>query len=585
MNASPLPLINEDAKSPEDDNTIKVLIVDDSSIDRSILENIITDNGYDVCTAANGREAFKIFDEYQPDIIFIDLYLPDISGYEITKQIKQLSRDKYVPVIFVTETLDDESLEQCLDSGGDDFIVKPIKESLLKAKIASFLRIKKMHDETLLEKEAILNYSNGQARDMHDANKIIRNIIEPLFYNPGNIKYSLEAQYIISGDMLSSAVAPSGKHIVMVGDNTGHGLPAAIGSLIIYEVFYTMVKKGFDIETIIEELNQKLFRLLPPDRFFAASLIEFDREYKMIRVWNAGMPDIIVTHQDGSIMKKVASLHMPLGIKNLHKDDIQPVKIIINSNNRIYAYSDGITEMFNEQGNQFGEERLYAALDATNADDRFENVMDKVSIFRNGFKKTDDVLFVEINCDKSAVNIDEKIEVNQDELNPMNWSLNLNLQADALRHTNPVPVILQSISGLQGLQNHREKLFLILSEMYSNAVEHSILGLKSSIKEEDNGFIKYYELRQSGLEQIGDANLAININHHIEDKKGVISIVMEDSGDGFDYTHIQDKLTSNDEKSGRGITLLANLCRKCDYSNSGKSLKVEYEWECSSTNI
>jgi two-component system, HptB-dependent secretion and biofilm response regulator len=581
MCALPLP-IKANIKAPEVDDIIKALIVDDSNIDRLILQKLLQNNGYDVCAVSSGHKAQEIFDKYHPDIVFMDLNLPGTNGYEVTKELKHLSKGKYVPVIFVTAETDDKALEQCLESGGDDFIVKPIKESLLKAKIGSFLRIKKMHDDTLLEKEAILKYSNSQAKDMHDANKIIHNIREPLFYNPGNIKYSLEAQYIISGDMLCSAVSPSGKHIVMVGDNTGHGLPAAIGSLIIYEVFYTMVRKGFEIEIIIEEINQKLFRLLPSDRFFAATLIEFGREYEMIRVWNAGMPEVIVTHPNGSIMEKVSSLHMPLGIKTLHKDDIEPVKIIINNSNRIYAYSDGITEMFNDQGKQFGEERVARALRIKNADERFDHVMDKAGKFRNGFAKMDDVLFVEINCDKSAVNIDEKIEVKQDELSPMNWSLNLDLQADTLRHTNPVPVILQSISGLQGLQNHREKLFLILSEMYSNSVEHGILGLESSIKEEENGFIKYYELRQSGLEKINDASLSISIDHHVENDNGVVSIVMENSGKGFDYSNIESGLMSDDKKSGRGIALLIDLCRKYEYSNGGRSLKIEYEWECPS---
>lgn len=581
MSASPLPR-KDDVKDPENDSAVKALIIDDSKIDRLILQKLLINNGYDVCLVFDGHMALEMFEEYQPDIVFMDLYLPGTTGYGLTKKLKQLTNGYYVPVIFVTAATDDKALEQCLDSGGDDFIVKPIKERLLKAKVGSLLRIKKMHDDLLLEKEAILKYSNAQAKDMHDANKIIRNIREPLFYNPGNIKYSLEAQYIISGDMLCSAVGPSGNHIVMVGDNTGHGLPAAIGSLIIYDVFYSMVRKGFEIEAIIEEINHKLFRLLPSDRFFAVSLIEIEPEYEMIRVWNAGMPDVIVTHSDGAIKKRVASLHMPLGIKNLNKDDIEPVRITINNSNRIYAYSDGITDIFNDKGELFGEESVLVSLRIPNADDRFDHVMDNANKFRDSHTQTDDILFVEINCDKSAVNIDEKVDIKQDELSPMHWSLNLDLQLDAIRHTNPVQVIHQTISRLQGLGNHREKLFLILSEMYSNAVEHGILGLDSSIKEEENGFIKYYELRQSGLEKISNVSLSINIDHHAENDKGVVSIAMEDSGDGFDYTKVVSELSTNNKKSGRGVALLADLCRKYEYSNGGRSLKVEYEWECSS---
>ena len=114
--------------------------------------------------------------------------------------------------------------------------------------------------------------------------------------------------------------------------------------------------------------------------------------------------------------------------------------------------------------------------------------------------------------------------------------------------------------------------------MYSNSVEHGLLGLSSAIKEEKDGFLKYYELRQVGLESIENETLSIEINNRIENEKGVLSILMEDSGCGFDYSQIEEGLLENNKKSGRGIGLIADLCNKYEYSNGGRTLKVEYEW-------
>lgn len=576
-----LDAVQQEVSEEDEENEvqIKALVVDDSNIDRLILQKMLLKNGYDVYVASDGHMAIDMFKQCQPDIVFMDLYLPETSGYEITRNLKRLSEGKYVPIIFVTGATDDKSLEDCLDSGGDDFIVKPVKESLLKAKVGSLLRIKQMHDQVLLEKEVITNYSKAQTKDMHDANEIIENIRKPHFNDTGNIKYSLQPQYIISGDLLCSVVGPSGNHVILVGDNTGHGLPAAIGSMIIYDVFYSMVRKGYGIEDIIEEINFKLYRLLPSDRFFAATFIEIHPEYEIASIWNAGMPDVIVTNGNGTVKQSIASMHMPLGIINLKKDDVEPVNICITSVNRIYAYSDGVTELFDKYGEQYGEKRLLESLRLSNPDERFDHALNSLTDFMAGFPQTDDILFVEINCDIDKVSINREKESSVDESAPMNWSLNLNLQADAIKYMNPVPVILQSMIDLQGLQAEREKLFMILSEMYSNALEHGVLGLCSSIKEQEDGFVKYYEQRQSGLEGLDEASLSININNHVENKKGIVSITVEDSGQGFDYSELMGQLQENEKKSGRGIGLIADLSRNFEYSNDGKTLKVEYEWD------
>lgn len=562
---------------------IKALIVDDSSLDRLILQKMLTKKGYDVYTAFDGDMAVEMFEQCTPDIVFMDLYLPEKTGYEITESLKEISQGQYIPVIFVTAATDDASLEACLDSGGDDFIVKPIKESLLHAKIGSLLRIKKMHDDLLKEKKIIHEYATTQEKDMNDANEIIHNINVPLFYNPGNIKYSLEPQFIISGDIFCSAIGPTGNHVVLIGDNTGHGLPAAIGSLIVYDVFYTMVEKGFSLEIMIDEINQKLFRLLPSDRFLAATIIEVYSEDRVIKVFNAGMPDTIITNDDGSVVKRVSSMDMPLGIKQSCKNDIQTEMIAINNKNRIYIFSDGLPEIFNREGEQFTEDRIISAFQNPNADDWFDTILNDAEKFRDNSEKTDDLLFVEINCNDALVKTNERMKFfgeqqTTEQQAAMDWSFKLDLHGQAISHSNPVTASLDSISNIQGLKNHHEKLFLILSEMYSNSLEHSLLGLSSKIKEEEDGFMKYYQLRESGLETILDESLIIEINNRIETKKNILSISMSDTGSGFDYSNIESDLGSNKLKSGRGIALLADLCSRYEYSDGGKALKVEYEW-------
>jgi two-component system, HptB-dependent secretion and biofilm response regulator len=576
MSTLPVSIINS---IPKIDDMLKALVVDDSSVDCLILQKILLKQGYDVCIVTDGQMAIEMFGQFEPDIVFMDLYLPDMSGYEVTKILKESSGDIYVPVVFVTSETNLNTLEYCLKSGGDDYIVKPVIDSMLEAKTGALLRIKKMHDDLVREKKSISGYFEAQSKDLHDANKVIFNIHKPRFYNPQNINWSYEAQNILSGDIICSALDPSGNHVILVGDNTGHGLPAAIGSLITCETFYSMVNKGFDIQVVLEEINKKLFYLLPADRFLAACIIEIDEDYNVLKVWNAGLPRVLVCNNDGSFKQEVPSMHFPLGIKLVNSDDVVPIRINVNYGDYIYAYTDGLTETFNHSGEMYGEQRLLESIGLShNNENRVEGIINQVQKFRGTVEQSDDMLLVELICYKPLMKKERKNKINEHIVLPMNWDAKFELHHDIIANINPVPVLMQTMAGIQGLGGHREKIFLILTEMYSNAVEHGMLKLDSNMKEEKDGFLKYYELRKERIDKLSSGKITIEIKHQVEMNKGVISIMMKDSGDGFDYEKILNELEVCSAKSGRGILIINDLCRKLEYKEGGRRLNIEYEW-------
>ena len=511
-------------------------------------------------------------------LLHMDIKMPDANGYEITESIKRITNDKYVPVIFVTGNTKDVALEKCLDSGGDDFIIKPIKEKILRAKVGSLLRIKKMHDELHNKKELLSKDSEVQKKDLNDADKIIYNIHKPLFHNPGNLDWAFEPQNILSGDIICSARGPVGNHVILLGDNTGHGLPAAIGSMIAYDIFYAMVGKGCKTQIIIDEINKKLLKLLPTDRFLAACFIDIDYDNNVMNVWNAGLPSLIKFNRNETTIGEVPSMHMPLGIAPIDSNEFLPIRFEIKQGDHFYLYTDGLTEEFNEECEMFGDQRLLESIKSSkDSESRVDSILNKVIDFRGSSAQSDDILLLEIIYDNSLIKCKQNKKNKHKEIAPMDWHLSFDLQFEIIRNLDPLPTITQTIVDIQGFGEHRERIFLILTEMYSNSIEHGILKLESSIKEEVDGFKKYYELRQSRLNKLANGHLAIDINHKAEDTKGVLSITITDSGDGFDYSKLTNELNRN--KHGRGVHLLNNLCNHCEYSNDGRTLEVEYQWE------
>ncbi len=115
----------------------KVLVVDDEHKIVEVVKSYLQHSGYKVYTAYNGNKAMAVFEEVNPDLIILDLMLPDITGEEICKNIRKESR---VPIIMLTAKAEEENILKGLDMGADDYVLKPFSPRQLVARVAAVLR-------------------------------------------------------------------------------------------------------------------------------------------------------------------------------------------------------------------------------------------------------------------------------------------------------------------------------------------------------------------------------------------------------------------------------------------------------------
>ena len=122
-----------------------ILIVDDVATNRILIKQIFSAvSNYEVIEAVDGHDAIIKYEEHKPDLILMDIMMPDMDGKEATAIIKGRMDDDYVPIIFVTALNTDESLASALESGGDDYITKPFNIDILTSKINAHLRIREL---------------------------------------------------------------------------------------------------------------------------------------------------------------------------------------------------------------------------------------------------------------------------------------------------------------------------------------------------------------------------------------------------------------------------------------------------------
>jgi two-component system cell cycle response regulator len=154
--------------------TAKVLVVDDLLPNIRLLEAKLKAEYYEVVTAQSGREAIDIANEVKPDIILLDVMMPEMDGFETCRHLKKDPRTSDIPVVMVTALSDVEDRVQGLNSGADDFLTKPINDLALFARIRSLARLKSMTDELRLRDEAGAEFGlsdeiNEQVSSINDA--------------------------------------------------------------------------------------------------------------------------------------------------------------------------------------------------------------------------------------------------------------------------------------------------------------------------------------------------------------------------------------------------------------------------------
>jgi diguanylate cyclase (GGDEF)-like protein len=110
---------------------------------------MIEDLGHTVLLAKDGREAVAIARREQPDLVLMDVEMPNMNGYEAAREITRVQDEDWIPIIFLSASESDQDLEKAIESGGSDYLVKPVSRVVLGAKISSMRRIDDMRRRLL----------------------------------------------------------------------------------------------------------------------------------------------------------------------------------------------------------------------------------------------------------------------------------------------------------------------------------------------------------------------------------------------------------------------------------------------------
>lgn len=532
--------------------------------------------GMNVSVAESDTQAMSLFQQDSFDLLIIDVDLEG-DGLKLGHRIKMSMRDDFVPLLFITAKTDELSLASCFEAGGDDLVQKPYGETILFSRINALLKMGGVYRQQYKEREELAYYHAMMETEQRLAKSIFTSIVHQDYLEHENIRYTLSPMSIFNGDMLLAANTLNGHEYVLLGDFTGHGLTASVGTLPVSEIFYAMTAKGFGLEVIIGEINKRLRNLLPVGMFMATYAIDVNWQDNILSVWGGGIPDLLLLRAADGRIEHIKAKNLPLGIVDTTELNLQMEIFPVHPGDRFYIYTDGVTESENKEGEMFGADRLQRVMtEAARGDNVYSAVMTALDEFRAGHEQSDDITLLEYTLKHG--NMDNFIHqcMTKDLPDDMNseWSINLKLEPKAIREFDPRPLLTQLIADVHGLYSNRSRFYTVLSELFENAVNYGLLGMKASDAVGD--IREFVAERQKRLDALSGGYILIGLgNVPYDDGGGMLSITVEDSGQGAGY---QDLLSMPDKQMPKGLLRLKKLTDELQLEKAGKKITARCRW-------
>ncbi|WP_049628986.1 fused response regulator/phosphatase [Cellvibrio sp. pealriver] len=553
-----------------------ILVIDDDEFLNELFcqffhsKGFITDSAHSFCQAVDLLNSGLC-----ADLILLDYQLGDGTGLELLAQLSDYLQERQTPVIMISGNEDPVFLEQCFASGVADYIIKPVNLSLLALKVSALIKSVSLQRLISLQNRELERFKQEAEREESIAKFTYEYLLRQNSQSIDGVSIWLKPSTSFSGDIALAKMSPSGDLYFLLADATGHGLSAAITVMPVVSIFNSMVSKGFHIQPIVTEINKKLIRDTPQDRFVAAVVIQLHQEQQEIEVWNGGMPTVYWVN-DGKIIHAFKSQHMALGILEEDLFDANVVSCEITAHGHILAYSDGLIEETNAEGASFSSARVVEVIESR--PDNLQQALAHALAAHTGREKyRDDVSICTLEPSLVLASCLQQLRDSlsqgcvQEDIGDFSWSVKIS--GKKIASCEIPPLCNKFLQYLEINQHLCQIVFLVVSEMISNAIDHGILKLESSLKETADGFTYYFRERERRLEQLTSTDtIELRLLWETNAQQPKLHISVQDSGAGYCYNERNSQ--ENDGLSGRGLQLIRNLAQQVEVVAPGNLIRA-----------
>lgn len=397
-----------------DTGLAKVLLVDDAREMLTINSIYLRKLGYEVVEAENGHQALAALHQESIQLVLTDWMMPEMDGIELCKKIRAVDWGRYIYVILLTGRGGADSLIEGMDAGADDFLTKPISREELRVRLRAGERILELEQRLAYHARTAQEAHAKLAKDLEVAAKLQAQLI-PDAHQWGDYRFDnlYQPSAFVAGDMFGYFELSEAELGFYHLDVSGHGVPASLLSytlnnvlslehgnneLLIQETLEPPFVHAVEPDRVINELNNRFAgKGSDSDQYFTMVYGVLDRASGALRFCQAGHPAPLIVRGRGGEVESVGDGGIPVGM--LPGMDYDTTQSQLEPGDRMYIYSDGITECPGPDEQLYGDERFHKLLQKLQDEPLADvpgRILDVLQTWNPGLQEDDDITLIVI---------------------------------------------------------------------------------------------------------------------------------------------------------------------------------------------
>ncbi|MEX2176359.1 MAG: SpoIIE family protein phosphatase [Pirellulaceae bacterium] len=360
------------AKPPRDSSqAASILVVDDTAANLQVLAGMLKDRGYKVRPVPSGKLALLAAAKDPPDLILLDINMPEMNGYEVCQHLKGDGQLQAIPVIFISALTEPLDKVKAFSTGGVDYITKPFHMEELHARVETHLKLRRLQVELEQANNRLAQVNDRMSRDLKAAAKIQETFLPREAPRVPGVEFAWIYRPCdeLAGDGLNIIPLGNGQVGLYILDVSGHGVASALLSVTLSRLLsppplpfsILMQDRGGENQSEITppaEVATRLNRLFPFDvqteQLTTMVYGILDSATGIFRYVSAGHPGPVhlPSRAEPAILE---SDGFPLGLTD---QEYEERTVHLGAGDRLYLYSDGVPEAMDAAGQQFGNARL-----------------------------------------------------------------------------------------------------------------------------------------------------------------------------------------------------------------------------------
>jgi signal transduction histidine kinase/serine phosphatase RsbU (regulator of sigma subunit) len=375
-----------------------ILVIDDNHTNCEVFQHILEQDGYKVTTCLRGSSALELLNKgYRPDIILLDLMMPEMSGEEVLRFLRLDMKKASIPVILITARASDDDKIFGLNLGADDYLAKPIVAEELLLRVRNMIQRTRL-TQAALERE-LIEASLAQLQEMSIKNELNSHDVRDI-----SIIHHYQSAELTGGDWFGVFQnAKNDRMYILLGDVTGHGTTSALATLVISGavrgIIETLGQDGDrysqdgELCFVAETLNKLMLRISSSlQKSMTLALVSLNRVTGQASYLNAGHNPIYLVHADHSTQAILAP-GTPLGMSA--EPAFGTKQFRLEENEFLFLFTDGLIENQGPNGEYFAARELKKILSRTEKPGEVKDViLDRVKILWQNSAPEDDVAFL-----------------------------------------------------------------------------------------------------------------------------------------------------------------------------------------------